>query len=124
MPRFGCFGMSAVTLYLAPDDGLAHAAAPQDRELVRLDAVVTDNNIAGSDPVLQVRAPDGMNWTIELASHSRNEHAGLRASLALPGDAVSVVGHAMHAFGESRIKARHLTIGGRSFDLSGEVQAV
>lgn len=116
MPRFGCFGRPV--LCRAPDDGLAHASAIQDDELVRLDAVVTDNYISGSDPVLQVRAPDGVNWTIQLSSHTRNLQAGLTQSQALPGDAITVVGQAMHAFGENRIQAQHLTIGGRDFDLS------
>lgn len=118
MPHFLCFGLPTATLYLAPDDGLAHAAAVDREELVRLDAIVTDNYIAGSDPTLQVRAPDGVNWTIELAKRAHNREAGLTESQALPGDVVTVVGHRTQSFGEYRIKARHLTIGGRSFDLS------
>ena len=59
-----------------------------DAELIRFEAVVTDNNIAGSDPTLQVRAPDGTNWTIELANHARNDQVGLTQAQALPGDPV------------------------------------
>lgn len=117
MPRFRCFGLPVVTLFAAPDDGLAHASTPDGCDMVRLDAIVTDNYIDGSDPTLQVRAPDGVNWTIELSSRAQNRQAGLTESQALPGDVVTVVGQAIPAFGENRIKARHLTIGGRKFDL-------
>ncbi|WCR10542.1 hypothetical protein JHW45_16045 [Paracoccus stylophorae] len=105
----------------APDDALS-----QDRwtdsgdELIRLNARITDNNIGGSDPTLQVRAHDGVNWTIELASRSRNARAGLTESQALPGDQVSVVGRRTAQFGENRIKATHVTIGDKTFDLSEE----
>lgn len=118
MPHFKCFGLPVVTAFFAPDDGLSHASAMQGDELIRLDAIVTDNYISGSDPVLQVRAPDGVNWTIELSTGFHNRQVGLTESQALPGDVVTVVGQAMQVFGENRIKARHLTIGGRSFDLS------
>lgn len=69
---------------------------------------------------MQVRAHDGVNWTIELASRSRNARAGLTESQALPGDQVSVVGRRTAQFGENRIKATHVTIGDKTFDLSEE----
>ena len=128
MPHFPSFGLSSFCLLRVPDDGLAHMAGrlpSEDGDLIRLDAIVTDNYISGSDPALQVRAPDGVNWTIELASRSRNRDAGLTESQALPGDLVAVVGRQISHFGENRIKAQRLTIAGRSFDLSAaeELQA-
>ncbi|WP_265499111.1 hypothetical protein [Paracoccus beibuensis] len=88
--------------------------------LTRLDATITDINITGSDPTLQVRAPDGMNWTIELASHARNRAIGLTDAALLPGDKVHVAGEPAHHFGETRIKALRLTINDQRFDLSEE----
>ncbi|MFC0200987.1 hypothetical protein [Paracoccus rhizosphaerae] len=88
--------------------------------LTRLDATITDININGSDPTLQVRAPDGMNWTIELASHARNRAIGLTNAAVLPGDRVQVAGEPGRAFGEARIKALRLTINDQLFDLAEE----
>lgn len=85
--------------------------------LTRLDAVVTDNYATGSDPVLCVRDADGRNWTVELASRARNMEIGLTESAALPGDPVRVIGRRTRHFGEQRIKAVHLTIADRAFEL-------
>lgn len=85
--------------------------------LTRLDAVVTDNHIDGSDPVLHVRSADGRNWTIELSSRARNTAVGLTASAAMPDDEIRIIGRRTRRFGEQRIKALHLTIEGRGFDL-------
>lgn len=85
--------------------------------LTRLEAVVTDNYISGSDPVICVRDADGRNWTIELASRARNAETGLKDSAALPGDPIRIIGRRTRRFGEQRIKAVHLVIAGRSFDL-------
>lgn len=119
MPHFLLFGrIVARKPVYAPDDALAQDKWTDfDDEMIRLDAVVIDNNISGSDPTLQVRARDGVNWTIELANRSRNREAGLTESQALPGDLASVVGRRIHHFGENRIKAVHVTIGEQLFDL-------
>lgn len=85
--------------------------------LTRLEAVVTDNYISGSDPVICVRDQDGRNWTIELAGRARNTEIGLTDSAALPGDPVQVIGRRTRRFGEQRIKAVHLTIADRPFEL-------
>lgn len=85
--------------------------------LTQLDAVITDNYINGSDPVLCVRDEDGRNWTIELASRARNAEIGLKESAALPGDPIRVIGRRTRHFGEQRIKAVHLTIAGRPFEV-------
>ncbi|MCZ0960326.1 hypothetical protein [Paracoccus benzoatiresistens] len=85
--------------------------------LTQLEAVVTDNYIDGSDPVLCASDEDGRNWTIELASHARNAEIGLKGSAVLPGDPVRVIGRRTRHFGEQRIKAVHLTIAGRPFEL-------
>lgn len=88
--------------------------------LTELHAIVTDNYIDGSDPVLHVRCRDGRNWTIELASRARNVAIGLTGAAALPGDEVHVIGRRTRHFGEYRIKAVHLTIGDRAFELYPE----
>ena len=85
--------------------------------LTRLEAVVTHNYISGSDPVICVRDADGRNWTIELASRAHNAEIGLKESAALPGDPIRVIGRRTRHFGEQRIKAVHLTIAGRPFEL-------
>ncbi|HIC67128.1 MAG: hypothetical protein ACU0BG_09770 [Paracoccus sp. (in: a-proteobacteria)] len=119
MPRVPSFGISADRKpVFAPDDILASDRwSDFDKEAIVLEAIVIDNNISGSDATLQVRAHDGMNWTIELGRRARNMAAGLTPAQALPGDPVSVRGRRLHRFGENRIKAMHLTIAGRDFDL-------
>lgn len=93
-----------------------------EEDLTRLDATITDIHIAGSDPVLQVRARDGVNWTVELGGRARNRDAGLSDAKPLPGDKVSVLGRRTHHFGETRIKALSLTIGEQGFDLYPELR--
>ncbi|MBU1289241.1 MAG: hypothetical protein KJ871_16125 [Alphaproteobacteria bacterium] len=119
MPFAGFFGPLAYrTVLRAHDDAAAASPMPlDDDDLTCLDATITDINIKGSDPTLQVRAPDGMNWTVELGSHARNRALGLEGLALLPGDAVRVTGRPTHYLGETRIKALHLTIGQQSFDL-------
>ncbi|MDP5308834.1 hypothetical protein [Paracoccus spongiarum] len=119
MPRFPAFGIAVDRKpVFARDDILPHDRWSEfEEEPTRLDATITDVNIGGSDPTIQVRAADGVNWTIELAPHSRNREAGLTAAMALPGDRVSVVGRRTHHFGENRVKALHLTIADREFVL-------
>ncbi len=125
MPHFLPFGPLAVRQPLhAPDDAIAHDKwSDFDDERIVLDAVIVDNNIAGSVPALQIRASDGASWTVELGRHSRNDAAGLTAAQALPGDRVTVIGRPAHRIGENRIKALHVTIGDRSFDLYPEAEA-
>lgn len=118
MPQFPCFGIAVTCSRLfARDDILACDKWSDQEDLTRLEATITDNYISGSDPTLQVRASDGVNWTIELAARARNREAGLTESRALPGDPVKVVGRELHHFGENRIKALHLTIAGTEYDL-------
>lgn len=119
MPRNPIFGFAVDrTPVFARDDIL-----PSDRwtefeeDLTRLDAAITDINISGSDPTLQVRAPDGVNWTVELGGRTRNREVGLLEAKAIPGDKVTVLGRRTHHFGETRIKALQLTIGEQGYDL-------
>ncbi|SIT04893.1 hypothetical protein [Paracoccus saliphilus] len=122
MPHIPCFGISTTpTRLFAPDDALSSDRwSDFEDDLTRLDATITDINILGSDPTLQVRASDGVNWTIELGCHSRNRESGLEDAPAIPGDPVSVVGRRTHHFGENRIKAVKLTIGDRDYQLYPE----
>ncbi|MBU2956350.1 hypothetical protein Q4511_03750 [Paracoccus sp. 1_MG-2023] len=83
----------------------------------RLTGLLTDINISGSQPALQVRAADGFNWTVDLSSHARNRAAGLEDAPILPGDPVEVFGNASGSLGEYRIRAHRLIIAGRRFDL-------
>lgn len=86
-------------------------------ELMEVDAIVIDNNIDSSDPVLNVRARGGRNWTIELADRARHAEIGLKTSAALPFERIHVIGRRTRIFGEYRIKALRLIIGDRIFDL-------
>lgn len=119
MLHFMRFGLNGTTARLfAPDDALSHDRwSDFDDDLTRLDAIITDINISGSDPTLQVRANNGVNWTIELGSHSRNRKAGLEDAQILPGEPVQVVGRCTHHLGENRIKAIKLTLGDRDYRL-------
>lgn len=95
-----------------------------EEDATRLTATVTDSNISGSDPTLQVRARDGVNWTVELGSRVRNREAGLTPAQVMPGDRVQILGRRTHHFGEYRIKAMNLTIGDRAFDLYPDQVAI
>ncbi|MEE2862482.1 MAG: hypothetical protein VYB46_16980 [Pseudomonadota bacterium] len=117
MPFARPFGLFA---HRIPHRSPAETSGGSADGLTRLDATITDININGSDPTLQVRAPDGMNWTIELASHARNRAIGLTNAAMLPGDRVQVAGEPARAFGETRIKALRLTINDQRFDLAEE----
>ena len=114
----------ALTVLRLPDDGAARGDWNEfDAELVEMSASITDVNIGGSDPTIQVRARDGMNWTIDLSGRSRIREAGLTPRDIGPGDPVSVLGHQSHVFGENRIKALRLTVGEREFLLHPECLA-
>lgn len=122
MPHLPCFGIARNDLRCFDrEDSYACKAAPDSQnDLTRLDAKITDVNIEGSDPSLQVRAANGINWTIELAKRSQNARAGLTEAMAMPGDDVSVVGECSEHLGENRIKAKRLTIVDREFVLYPE----
>lgn len=123
MPQFPFSGPIAWRIpNYARDDILAQDNwADFDPELTRLEATVTDNNIASADATLNVRAADGFNWTIELADRNRNEQAGLTPNSAANGEKVIVLGMRTHHLGESRIKAVRLTIGEQDFALYPEL---
>lgn len=98
----------------------ADSPRPEDefkQKLMLIEAVVTDNYIDGSDPVLYVRSHDGRNWTVELGRRPQNERLGLTGAAAMPGDRIRVVGRRTRVFGEYRIKAVRLTIGDRTYRL-------
>ncbi|MDB6176638.1 hypothetical protein PAF17_03860 [Paracoccus sp. Z330] len=119
MLRFANSGLIACRGPLfARDDVISrdHWAEYED-DVTRLDAVITDIYINGTDPTLQVRASDGVNWTVELAGHARNREVGLEDANASPGDSVIVWGRQTHHFGETRIKALKIAILDRVFDL-------
>lgn len=122
MPHLPCFGINRYPMRLfAPDDVMSgNPWADFEEEVTRLDAVITDINISGSDPTLQVRAGNGVNWTIELGDRGRNREAGLEDALATIGDPVSVTGRRTHHFSENRIKAIELTINNRDYRLYPE----
>lgn len=103
-----------------PDLSLTDARLPDSGDLMRLDGQITDVNVTGSDPTLQVRGPDGCNWTIELADRATNARLGLTRAALLPGDKIGLVGHRLPPFAEQRIKALTLTVEGRLFDLAPE----
>lgn len=123
MPRIPFFGFAVDrTPVFARDDIL-----PSDRwsdfeeDLTRLEATITDISISGSDPSIQVRARDGMNWTIELGGRSRNRDVGLLDARPIPGDKVTVLGRRTHHFGEARIKALQLTIDDQEYAIYPEL---
>lgn len=102
----------------APVDSARGAPLPgYEAELTQLDARITDLGLSGSRPSLQVRAHDGMNWTVELGDRAKTRDAGLTDHDAAPGDPVSIRGHRATGFGDWRIRAISLTIAGRDFAL-------
>lgn len=123
MPRFPFFGFAVDRKpFFARDDIISQDRwSDFEENLTRLEATITDIYISGSDPTLQVRARDGVNWTIELGGRARNRDVGLHEAKAIPGDSVTVLGRRTHYFGESRIKAVQLTIGSDSYALYPEM---
>lgn len=87
-----------------------------------LSGVITDVGIDAGDPTLQVRGPDGRNWTVELASRRRNQSLGLTRAALMPGDRIELTGRRTLRFGEQRIKALCLTVEGRSFELFPQLE--
>ncbi|MBU3031786.1 hypothetical protein [Paracoccus marinaquae] len=124
MARFPIFGIAVDRKpAFARDDVLSHDGwSDFEKDLTELDATITDIYISGSDPTLQVRAHDGVNWTVELGGRSRNRDAGLLDAKPIPGDKVTVLGRRTHHFGETRIKAMQLTIGDVGYDLYPELR--
>ncbi|AUH62853.1 hypothetical protein [Paracoccus zhejiangensis] len=106
-------------LHAPADTGAGDWSGFED-ELTSLDATITDLALSGRNPSLQVRARDGLNWTIELVSRDRMLSAGLTERLAAPGDAVSVTGRLSRNTSDTHIKALRLTIAGRAFELFPE----
>ena len=124
MPLTAMMPDRALFVLRAPDDGTGRAGwADFESEPVTLAARVTDVNVTGSDPTIQVRAEDGMNWTIDLTGRSRIREAGLTPRDIGPGDDVVVLGHRSQHFGESRIRALRLSADGRDFVLHPEALA-
>lgn len=109
--------------FLAPADAGAGDWSGFEDELTRLDATITDLALSGSNPSLQVRARDGLNWTVELASRDRMLNAGLSDRLPAPGDAISVIGRQSRSTGDTHIRALRLTLGGRAYELYPEALA-
>lgn len=87
-----------------------------------LSGVITDVNIDAGDPTLQVRGPDGRNWTVELADRRRNASLGLTRAAMLPGDRIEITGRRTQHFGEQRIKALRLSVEDRSFELFPQLE--
>ncbi|MFV0302369.1 MAG: hypothetical protein ACK5IP_16125 [Paracoccus sp. (in: a-proteobacteria)] len=108
---------------LAPADSGAGDWSGFEDDLTSLDARITDIALSGRNPSLQVRARDGLNWTIELASRDRMLGAGLTERMAAPGDTVSVVGRQSRNTSDTHIRALRLTIGGRAYELYPEALA-
>ncbi|MCQ0971320.1 hypothetical protein MLD63_12890 [Paracoccus sp. TK19116] len=124
MPLTAMMPDRALFVLRAPDDGIGRADwGDFDAEPLTMAARVTDVNVTGSDPTIQVRAEDGLNWTIDLTGRSRIRDAGLTPRDIGPGDDIVVLGHRSHHFGESRIRALRLSTGGRDFDLHPEALA-
>lgn len=103
----------------ALDERMAAAVHPVSAaDVFHLDGTVTDNNIDGIDPTIQVRAGDGRNCIIELAGHARNRQIGLTGARIATGDRILVLGLRSPHVGENRIKASLLTLGGDEFALT------
>lgn len=108
-------------ILFAPADAAESRGWPgYEAETSQFDATITDLGLTSSHPSLQVRAHDGMNWTVELGNRRQAEAAGLTRTSAAPGDLVKITGHKASGFGDRRIRAIKLTIAGRSFELSPE----
>ncbi|TRW97404.1 hypothetical protein FNJ84_07770 [Paracoccus sp. M683] len=122
MPLFPiCGRMSGPSCCHQPaDTGRGQTWSGFDDEVTRLDATITDLGMSSGHPTFQVRAHDGMNWTVELGQKTRADKAGLTGRSVAPGDKVLITGHQASGFGDFRFKALRLTIAGRAFELYPE----
>lgn len=122
MPHFPMPGRHRHPCF-APADAGGGDWSEFENELTSLDATITDLALSGRNPSLQVRARDGLNWTVELSSRDRMLGAGLTERLAGPGDAISVIGRQSRITSDTHIKALRLTISGRAYELFPEALA-
>lgn len=119
LPMSGRTDGPAVTF--APSDSGQRGAMPgYEPDIAELSARITDLSLSGSHPSLQVRAHDGMNWTVELGDRIQTQRAGLSDRLLAPGDQIKIRGHRASGFGDRRIRALRLTVAGRDYELAPE----
>ncbi|MCE6952468.1 hypothetical protein LAZ40_13770 [Cereibacter sphaeroides] len=77
-------------------------------------------SMAPPHPELELIAPDGARWTVELGNPGRTERAGFTADTAQPGVAVHVLGHRA-SDGRNLMKAVRITIDGKKYDFYPEM---
>lgn len=107
-------------LFAPADSGQGRAWPGYESETTQLSAHITDLALSNSHPSLQVRARDGINWTVELGDRVSLLKAGLNDRMLVPGDQIAVMGHCAHEFGDFRIRALRLTVLGRDYNLAAE----
>lgn len=71
-------------------------------------------------PSIEILAPDGALWQIELGNPGRTERAGFTADSAPLGAAVHVLGHRARD-GSNLMKAGRITIDGTKYDFYPEM---
>ncbi|AXQ94742.1 DUF6152 family protein [Cereibacter azotoformans] len=71
-------------------------------------------------PKIEILAPDGALWQIELGNPNQTQRAGFTAETAEPGVAVHVLGHRAKD-GTNLMKAVRITIDGTPYDFYPEL---
>jgi len=118
MTRIPLAALLAAGLVVGSGGVLAHHGwawtTGENAELVGVVAAVRLGNPHG---ILQVEAPGGERWTVEVGQPWRNARAGLKDGDLAEGVQIRVVGEPAADPADKRLKAERLFLGDRGFVL-------
>jgi hypothetical protein len=118
-----------VLLRMLPLGALVAAAAPAvahhgwswaEGEQMQLEGVIQEISMAPPHPALQVTAPDGVLWQVDLGNPRQTERSGFTADTAAPGDSITVLGNRAKDPSDMHMKAVRITIDGTNYDMYPE----
>ena len=81
-----------------------------------LTGIIRGVRLGNPHGILQVDA-DGEAWTVEVGQPWRNERAGLKDDMLVPGVEITASGHRAANPDEKRMKAERVTIDGQLYEL-------
>lgn len=107
----------ALTAATAAGAALAHHGwAGYGDEAFALTGRVVSADFAGPHGEMRVQGQGG-TWLVVLGPRSRNDRAGLNASVVPAGTTVTARGHRHRDPGQLEMKTERLTVGGRTYDI-------
>jgi len=108
--------LAAVTLPALAHHGWDWAQAEQ----TEMKDTVQKVSMAPPHPSLQVKAADGVVWQVDLSNPGQTERSGFTGTSAKPGDSIVVLGNKHKDKSKRVMKAVHVTIGGKNYDMYPE----